>query len=269
MKPDSPTWDDLVWGEEEPDLIWETFHENSKSAPVDDALPNAVVVDWMGRMKNALSYDSFRPVALPPPSRFPDLGLDLGAAIMARHTPRRLTPGTMTLETLAALLFHAYGINRSNEGTGIPRPFRTVPSGGGLFPLELYVHTPGHVEGLGAGLFHYNPEENCLRHIVETDLTDAFAACLYQPEIVQGASAVIFQTALFRRNTFKYGDRGYRFTLMETGHVAQNLNLVATALGLGVWNVGGFQDRRIDRLLGIDGVNHSCLYLQAIGTEAV
>ncbi|HAE50203.1 MAG: nitroreductase [Tistrella sp.] len=269
MKADGPSWDDLVWGEAETDLLWETFHENSKSSGYDDALPNQVVVDWMTRLKNALVYDSADAVPLPGPERFPPFTRGLGEAIARRHTPRGLVPTPMALETLASLLHHAYGINRWNEGTHFPRPFRNVPSGGGLFPLELYVHDRGLVDGLQPGLHHYDPETNCLRRIMDGDMTEAFAPCLYQPEIIRGATVTIFQTALFRRSTFKYRDRGYRFTLIEAGHVAQNLNLVATALELGVWNIGGFQDRRIDRLLGIDGVNHATVYMHAIGREAV
>jgi SagB-type dehydrogenase family enzyme len=86
-----------------------------------------------------------------------------------------------------------------------------------------------------------------------------------QPELAQGASLIIFLTAIFERSTFKYGERGYRFILLEAGHVAQNLNLVANALGLGCANIGGYFDREIDDLLELDGVTHSTIYMIAIG----
>ena len=63
---------------------------------------------------------------------------------------------------------------------------------------------------------------------------------MLQPEIGMTATILIFITALFERSTFKYQDRGYRYTLLEAGHVAQNLNLVANALGYGAVNIGGF-----------------------------
>jgi SagB-type dehydrogenase family enzyme len=79
------------------------------------------------------------------------------------------------------------------------------------------------------------------------------------------ASIVIFVTAIFERSTFKYGERGYRFVLLEAGHVAQNVSLAATGLGLGAINIGGYFDRDMDRVLGLDGVRHSTVYLVAIG----
>ena len=79
---------------------------------------------------------------------------------------------------------------------------------------------------------------------------------------------MFFMTAMFERTVFKYGDRGYRFTFLEAGHVAQNMSLVATALGLGCVNIGGFYDREIDEFLGIDGLTHSTLYMLAIGGKS-
>ncbi len=66
---------------------------------------------------------------------------------------------------------------------------------------------------------------------------------MVQPEIGLTATVLIFITALFERSTFKYQDRGYRFTLIEAGHVAQNMKLTATALGFSSVNLGGFFDR--------------------------
>jgi SagB-type dehydrogenase family enzyme len=86
-----------------------------------------------------------------------------------------------------------------------------------------------------------------------------------QNTIPQAASLTIFITALFERTVFKYGERGYRFILLEAGHVAQNINLVAAALGLGCLNIGGFFDREIDDFLSLDGITHSTIYMIAIG----
>lgn len=72
-------------------------------------------------------------------------------------------------------------------------------------------------------------------------------------------------TALFWRCRFKYGLRAYRFTLLEAGHVMQNLLLTAQALGLGAVPIGGYYDRRLDEWLGVDGRNESTLYTAAIG----
>lgn len=79
---------------------------------------------------------------------------------------------------------------------------------------------------------------------------------------------VLFITALFERTVFKYGDRGYRFVLMEVGHLAQNVHLVTQGVGLAGVSIGGFFDREMDRLLRLDGLNHSTLCLIAIGKNS-
>ena len=67
------------------------------------------------------------------------------------------------------------------------------------------------------------------------------------------------------RSRFKYGERGYRFALLEAGHAAQNMLLAATALALAALPLGGFYDRRLDELVGADGLDEATLYAIALG----
>ena len=91
------------------------------------------------------------------------------------------------------------------------------------------------------------------------------AACMLQRDVVREAAVVVLLAGFFDRVTFKYGDRGYRFTLLEAGHVAQNLNLAAGACGWGALNLGGCYDREVDDLIGLDGVSASAVYAVALG----
>jgi SagB-type dehydrogenase family enzyme len=106
-----------------------------------------------------------------------------------------------------------------------------------------------------------------LRLLREGDETRTISQAVVQPDIARGAAMIVFITAFFERTIFKYGDRGYRFILLEAGHVAQNLNLVSNALGLGSLNIGGFFDREIDDFLNLDGVTQSSIYMIAIGKK--
>jgi SagB-type dehydrogenase family enzyme len=73
---------------------------------------------------------------------------------------------------------------------------------------------------------------------------------------------------MFWRSRFKYGQRAYRFTLLEAGHVAQNALLAAAALGLAAVPLGGFYDRKVDAFLGVDGLQEAALYLLPVGSAA-
>lgn len=243
--------------------IWELFHENSKTSRFDNPPTTEAVRAEMAQMLESLDYSACPATSLP---AVPNLSAPIGSVLTSRVTARNLQSETVSLETLAALLHYSCGRTRDNEGTGFPRPFRVTPSGGALYPLEVYLHTT-HVEGLPSGLHHYSPDRDELQVVRGGDHSRTLAGCLVQRELALAASVLVMITAIFERSTFKYGERGYRFVLLEAGHVAQNINLVAHSLGLGCVNIGGFFDRRVDEFLEIDGVNHSSIYLVAIGRD--
>jgi SagB-type dehydrogenase family enzyme len=244
--------------------VWELFHENSKTSRYAGFLPDDVIYERTLRMSESLSFDLYPIIDLP--SSRVDLRLSLEEAIVTRITARSMQRCPVTLEYIGTILYYACGITRGNEGSPFPRPFRTTPSGGALYPLEIFFHSMGSGD-LDPGIYHYNPTQNNLRLINAGDLSPGIAEAMVQSSIVFESSLIIFITALFERSTFKYGDRGYRFVLLEAGHVAQNINLVSNALGLGCVNVGGYFDRQIDHLLGIDGVGHSTIYIIGIGKK--
>jgi SagB-type dehydrogenase family enzyme len=216
----------------------------------------------MDRLLESLAYDQFPRIALP---RDPaPLRQGLAEAITRRVTARGIEPCQLTLQTVATLFHYAYGITRENRETVYPRPFRTVPSGGALYPLDLFFHST-HVDGLEAGLYHFDPTRHELAFLRYGDESRRLAEALVQRNLALDTALLVFISAAFERSIFKYGDRGYRFVLLEAGHVAQNLNLVATSLGLGCVNIGGYSDRQIDALLELDGIAQSVVYLVGIG----
>jgi SagB-type dehydrogenase family enzyme len=238
------------------------FLESSKLGLHDEFPSQEAIVERMLTLTESLSYDGYPATPLPPPEH---IEATFSQVVASRVSARFMEPRQLSMPELAALLHHAYGITRTNEGTGFVRPFRSAPSGGGLYPLEIYFYGK-HIEGLPRGLYHYSPAKNQVRLLSEGDQTQRIADALvqFQAQVAYDASVIFFLTALFERSTFKYGTRGYRFILLEAGHVAQNINLVAAGLGLGSLNIGGYYDRVIDKILGIDGVSHSTIYMVAV-----
>jgi len=258
----SQAWQSLLVPENEHGSAWEIYHENSKTSRHDVPIDSQDVRKRMDQMWPSLPYEGYPAFALS--DQLATFNLSLDQTILSRETARTMSSGSMDLDQLSSLLHYSYGITRSNEDGEYPRPFRVVPSGGALYPLELYFHS-SHIGGLRAGIYHYNPTENCVRLLREGDFSRQLSQSLVQQNLALDSTLMVFITALFERSLFKYGERGYRFTLMEAGHVSQNMNLVATALGKGVVNIGGFFDRDIDSILGLDGVLHTTLYCMAIG----
>jgi SagB-type dehydrogenase family enzyme len=255
----------LAFPSEQDALVWELLHENSKTSPCDVPKPTRQVLARMEKLWESLPYEGYPIVDLP--ADLAPLDMSVGDAITSRQTARNVVPVSLALKSLATLLHCAYGVTRKNEGNVFPRPFRTVPSGGALYPLEIYFHS-ARVEGLRAGIYHYDAANHRLRVLSGHDATREISDGLVQRNLAVDCAAIFFITAVFERSVYKYGNRGYRFVFLEAGHAAQNLSLAATALGLGAVSIGGFFDRRMDELLGIDGLAHSTIYCVGVGAAS-
>ena len=72
-------------------------------------------------------------------------------------------------------------------------------------------------------------------------------------------------SAVLYRTRIKYEERGYRFILMECGHIAQNLYLISEAMKLKCCSIGGFVDEKFNNLLDLQGQSEKTMYLVAIG----
>ena len=139
-----------------------------------------------------------------------------------------------------------------------------MPSGGALYPLEVFAVTL-RVAGVAPGLYHFDPLCAMLETVRLGTTSEEVAELSTYPEIASSCAALFVLAAVFGRTRFKYGHRGYRFALLEAGHVGQNLLLAATGLELASVPLGGFYDRRVDEFLGLDGVDESAVYMLAVG----
>lgn len=192
----------------------------------------------------------------------------LADAIRERRSGRSFAETELALADLATLLHAAYGVtHRSALPDGRHgQPLRAVPSGGALYPLELYVLAQ-RVAHVDRGLWHYDPLRHVLERLPLRSTHDPAVLGAY-PELLEPAAAVVLVTAMFWRTRFKYALRGYRFALLEAGHLAQNLLLAAAALRLAAVPVGGVYDARVEQLLGVDGVDESLVYVLSVGRDA-
>jgi SagB-type dehydrogenase family enzyme len=198
-------------------------------------------------------------IPLPPPA---PLDTSLDAALQARVSCRRFRSDPLPAQALSTLLHAAYGAEAHD---GRPMLDRPVPSGGGLYPLELSLLVRS-VEGLTMGVYHHVPASDGLEQVRAIDLPPSFLTYLFMGQPWVAEASLICVISLFgERSLTKYGDRGYRYALFEAGHVMQNLNLAAGALGLGSVNLGGFYDDELAALAGIDPEHEVPLYCTAIG----
>lgn len=189
---------------------------------------------------------------LPPPMFTSQTSVE--EALKTRRSIRVYKNQSISLEEITQLLWAAQGITAKNG-------FRTAPSAGALYPLELYL-VAGAVESLSPGLYHYLPATNSLVKLQNGDIRIALCnAALGQPSIKLGAADIVI-TAVFSRTTAKYGKKGISFVFMEAGHAAQNVYLQTVSLGLGTVSIGAFNEREVKQLLNI---TEEPLYIMPVG----
>ena len=267
--PQSVNWAPWVFGDRGVDVDdpAETYHEASRISRVmfDSRVRGAALLDRSSELRATVGRASARrhnaaSLGLPPSA---PLELSLGEAIAARRSSREHTSAAMSLAQLASLLRAGYGVT-GFAPVGVP--VRAAPSGGALFPLDLYV-AARRVEGLGCDLHHHDPLRDGLE-LMRSFAPEELEQLTPAPRATRDAAAIVVVAASFWRTRFKYGQRGYRFALLEAGHVAQNILLAATALGFAGVPLGGFFDRQVNDFLELDGLHDAALYLIPIGRPA-
>jgi SagB-type dehydrogenase family enzyme len=242
---------------EDPTTLSLLFHLNSEPWLNDEAYRSAA---YHQEFKDVASEGR---VALP---STPESGL--ARLLRERRSCRAYRAQTMPLTAVAALASAAYGaveVTELPDRTSFLR--RSVPSAGGLFPLEIFVFAQ-RVEGLPDGLHHYDVRGHELRTVRRGNLIPDLEPVLYTYPFIRNANLIFALSAVFHRTQKKYGPRGYRYVLLEAGHVAQNVCLAAAEQDLSTLCMGGFVDSRFNRMLGLEPTLEGVVYTVAAGYAA-
>ena len=164
----------------------------------------------------------------------------LEKTIKSRRTIRSFVSRGIALKDFSQLLWAAQGII---EQGGFRR---SVPSGGALYPIDVYaVVGENGVEAIESGVYHYEPRTHEITLVKGGDLRRELGKAALGQMWMAAAPVTLIVTAEYKRSSSKYGERGVRYSMIEAGHVGQNIFLQAEALGLGAGIVGAFNDREV------------------------
>jgi SagB-type dehydrogenase family enzyme len=186
--------------------------------------------------------------------------------LYARRTHREFARGKLPLQYISRLLQTTWGVQGYFQTEVFGKlPYKTSPSGGSRHPGEVYLMAL-RVEGLEAGLYHYQARDNRLARLPGSASSRKAGAYCANQTYVAKASALFIMTAVFARSMWKYGKaRAYRVILLETGHLCQSFCLTATRLGLAPFSTAALKDSLIEKDLGLDGIRESVLYVAGVG----
>jgi SagB-type dehydrogenase family enzyme len=262
-------------------LLFDLYHENSKLFPsasmdigkrVAAFFANYAIQKKIDRSYK--SYDDANPISL----EFGEsLSVPFDRLIFQRESVTPVNASDLfqgqpiSVDDLSQILLAGYAeVRRRRVTVGdieFSRGARTVPSGGGLYPLEVYIWNKATEEDerlIPYRFYHLNPADRTLEEIgVECPRLDF---CFPEsPYTKNSPSTVVVITALHRRTSIKYGERCYRFILLEAGHLMQNMLLAATAVDVPAVPIGGFYDDVLANTLRIDPRHEFPLYCLFLG----
>jgi len=191
-------------------------------------------------------------------SRFTDI-------VGSRRSCRNYADASIGMDELAYLLWCTQGVKKKSAHV----TFRNVPSAGARHALDTYLQI-NRVEGLKPGIYRYLALENALIEIdTSEDIPDKMvAACLGQG-FVKICAVNFIWVADIARMYWRYTERGYRYILLDAGHVCQNLYLAAESAGLGACAIAAFDDDSANKFLDIDGKNFFVVYIASVGKKGI
>lgn len=235
--------------------LFELYHQYTKLHASEATEPPPVATwpkEWTTtEIKHYPRFTTFNlPEATP-------LTMNLSESLLQRQSCRDFSK-LLSKAELSSLLFYSIGEKNKTYNEGVGK--RMYPSGGARFPLEFYVVLMKPIGDLETGIYHYALDSHGLTRLMTLSRQEIIEAKITTYEYVNHAHVGILCTGLFARSNQKYGERAYRFGLLEAGTTAQNFGLVATALGIGSVIIGGVVDDTWEELLDLDGFDETILY---------
>lgn len=179
----------------------------------------------------ALAQEQIR-IELPSPAEI--AGADVLQALRARRSIREYAARPLPLDTLATLLWAAYGVNRPRSGG------RTAPSAHGAKEIAVYV-------ALSGGAYRYDPAAHALELVSAKDVRELTGE---QDFVATAPLDLVYVADLARLGNPSAEERSF-YVAADAGVIAQNVYLYCAASGLATVVRGLVDRRRLAPALGL------------------
>jgi SagB-type dehydrogenase family enzyme len=207
-------------------------------------------------------YPGFERLPLPAFDSKP--ALPLPEAVATAAGPERFEAKSISLSHLSRILHFTNGVTTGLESPSSASLLRAAPSAGALYAGEVYV-VAARVRGLAPGVYYYAVKEHELVAVRPGSRLEDVVGAVTWPGGIEGAAAAILLTNVFERYAWRYANRGYRFALIDSGHIGENLRLAAASADLGWTRTLRFEDDALNALLEVDGRQEAVCAVHAIG----
>jgi len=199
--------------------------------------------------------ETMNTIELPEPQRSGDVSIE--ETMQQRRSVREYAATPLTLGEIGQLAWSAQGITDPAQG------FRTAPSAGATFPMEIYFLI-SDMEDLNDGVYRYRCDDHSLQHMIDGDLRHDLSRAALQQDAITNAPVVIVISGVLSRIEPRYRERAMRYMYMEAGHVAQNVYLQSVPLDIGTVVIGAFSDDEVSEVLQLSDGEYP-LYIMPVG----
>ena len=171
-----------------------------------------------------------------------------------------------TLKTLGYFLWYVYGLSQFSQ-TAFPSSMdgesvetlqsfrRFPPSGGGLYPSELYLYLK--LEELPSGIYHYDVAHHRLLLLRKGNFDSYLTSALGNASSLSNCFGAVIITTMFWKNFFKYHNFSYRLQGLDAGALIGQLLEVSKRFSFSPEVRFQFLDRAINHLLGLEDLEES------------
>lgn len=195
---------------------------------------------WEHFITHNKSYQHFAKTNLPktPKGNLEDL-------TQKRRSVRQFDPNyQIDLKKLSAILSNI----KDHSTNDFPK--RGFPSAGALYPSNTYCIV-NNSSDIAKGLYFFNPKTNCLELLYEKDLSGEITSAI-SDENISMPSVIFILTNSYYMPCIKYGARGFLYSMIEVGALAQTINLSCIQNDLECVWLGGFADKTVKEILDIN-----------------
>lgn len=194
----------------------------------------------------------------------------IGTTIGLRRSVRKYCENKLSIQELSNLLYYGQGVSDEIDmevtlGGSSKIKLRNTPSAGGLYPIQLYFFIK-NIESLKNGFYLYYPYIHGIKII---NLNDVKEENFAEFGNLTSKNVNVFFIYVYNMyvNSRKYGDGGTAFAFIEAGEIAQNIQLISTAMGYGSCDIGGYEKQHLEKLIKIDGLTNQVIHMTIVGKE--
>ncbi|QYR19585.1 SagB family peptide dehydrogenase [Paenibacillus sp. sptzw28] len=223
--------------------------------------------DWEADWEDApLPYKLYR--RLPSFPLCAEVPLTLaGCAVQGKAELREVGHFLWYVFGLAQVSQSVFVLDSTADAAGFPQQTnrRFVPSGGGLYPNELYIYLK--LEDLPAGIYHYDAAHHRLLLLREGNFDAYLGRALGNRCDVPGCFGVAFVSTMFWKNFFKYNNFSYRLQGLDAGVMIGQMLEAAKRFGYQSCVYFQYLDMAVNHLLGLSGQEESVYAVIPLSTD--